>query len=243
MDRYWNTTITRSLVLWSVKSYHPIATTWPVSPSKKRRSKPLQRHHWRVQEEEVRRCFAMVTWRLDINSSNRRRSEENISILLESKLFQSIPVPSSNSRTFRRQCCWSCIARQCIVTERIYRVHLPRWEREWIEFCCKKLNYFQEEQASREENKRSSPLQWTWLKTYRAWEKLHAILQKPRIESYKEYLDTPSTYGIWSSLKRKDCNFTRHCHMQSFSTTHCLQLALRMRYVSKLRMSSTRRCA
>ena len=31
-----------------------------------------------------------------------RRSEEKISMLRESTLFQSIPVPSSNSRTFRR---------------------------------------------------------------------------------------------------------------------------------------------
>ena len=39
-----------------------MATTWPISPSRKRRSNPQQWHHWRVQEE-VRRCFAMVTWR------------------------------------------------------------------------------------------------------------------------------------------------------------------------------------
>ena len=76
----------------------------------------------------------MVTWRLDINSGKRRRSEEKISMLRQSKLFQSIFVPSRNSRTFRRKCCWSCIVRQSTVTERIYRVHPPRREREWIEF-------------------------------------------------------------------------------------------------------------
>ena len=84
------------------KSHDPIATTWSVSPSRKGRSNPLQWHHRRVQEEEVRRCFAMVTWRLDVSSGKRERSEEKISILRESKLFQSILVPSSNSRTFRR---------------------------------------------------------------------------------------------------------------------------------------------
>ena len=83
-------------------SCHPLATTWSISPSRKRRSDPLQWHHRRVQEEEVRRCFAMVTWRLDINSGQRVRSEEKISILPESKLLQSILVPSSNSRTIRR---------------------------------------------------------------------------------------------------------------------------------------------
>ena len=99
MVQYWNTTITWSLVLWSAKSHHPVATTWSISPTRKRRSEPLQWHHRRVQAEEVRRCLAMVSWRLDINSGKRRRGEEKISILCESKLFQSIPVLSSNSKT------------------------------------------------------------------------------------------------------------------------------------------------
>ena len=38
----------------------------------------------------------------DTDSFLRRRSQEKISFLRESKLFQSILVPSSNSRTFRR---------------------------------------------------------------------------------------------------------------------------------------------
>ena len=125
-------------MFWSVKSHLSIATTWRISSSKKRRSNPVQRYHQRVQEEEVQWCFAMVTWRLDIKTGKKRRSKENISILLEYKLFQSIPVPSSNSSTFRRKCYWSCVARQRTVAERIYRVPLPRREREWIEFYKKK---------------------------------------------------------------------------------------------------------
>ena len=78
------------------KSNHPTATTWSVSPSRQRRSDPLQWHHRRVQEAEVRRRFAMVTWRLDINSGKRRRSEDKISILRKSTLFQS------NSCTFEQ---------------------------------------------------------------------------------------------------------------------------------------------
>ena len=54
---------------------------------------------------------AVATWGLEINYGTRMRSEEKIPIMCESKLFQSIPVPSSNSRTFRRKCCWSCVAR------------------------------------------------------------------------------------------------------------------------------------
>ena len=64
--------------LWSVKSHHPIAATWSISPSRKR-SNPQQWHHRRVQEEEVRRCFATVSWRVDINSGKRERSEAKIS--------------------------------------------------------------------------------------------------------------------------------------------------------------------
>ena len=103
MDRHWNTTITRSKVLQSVKSCHSIVTTWSISPSRKRRSDPLRWHHRRVQEAEVRRRFAMVTWRLDIKFGKGRRSKEKTSILLrESKLFQSIPVTWSNFRTSKR---------------------------------------------------------------------------------------------------------------------------------------------
>ena len=37
--------------------------------------------------------------------------------------------------------------------------------------------------------------------------------------------------ATWSSPKRELCNFTKRGQMQSFFTTHCLQLALRKRYV------------
>ena len=50
MDRHWNTTITWSKVLWSVKSHDPIATTWSVSPSRKRRSDPPLWQPRRVQK-------------------------------------------------------------------------------------------------------------------------------------------------------------------------------------------------
>ena len=133
MGGHW-TTITPSQVLWSVRSHDPIATTWSISPLRKRRSNPIQWHHRWVQEEEVRRCFAMATWRLDINSGRRRRSQAKISMLHETKLLQTLLVPSSNSRTFRRYSRWSYIAWQCAGTGKIYRVHLPRREREWVAF-------------------------------------------------------------------------------------------------------------
>ena len=51
----------------------------------------------------------------------------------------------------------------------------------------------------------------------------------------QEYLETPSKYSILVQFEARSRErppiFTRHGHMQSFSTTHCLQLALRKRYV------------
>ena len=138
MDRHWNTTVTRLQVIWSVKSNDPTATTWSISPARKRRSNPVQWHHQDYRKKKFDDASQWLLERLDINSGKWRRSEEKISMLRESKLFQSIVVPSSNFRIFRRYCYWSCIARQCTFTERIYRVHLPRREREWIELHYKK---------------------------------------------------------------------------------------------------------
>ena len=55
-------------------------------------------------------------------------------------------------------------------------------------------------------------------------------LDETKDRAIQKYLETPSG-AIWSSLKRKTCNFTKHVHMQSFSTTHYLRLLLRKRYV------------
>ena len=233
MDRQWNTTIKRSKVFWSVKSRYPIATTWSNSPS---------RHHRRVQEEEVKRRFAMVTWRIDINSGKRRKSKEKVSILLESKHFQSIPVPSSNSRTFRRKCSWSYVARQCTITERIHRVNLPCREPEWIKPNNKKWTDSRRGKASKEEDKPCSSLQWIRLRMNIVRVKLHAI-KKTKKSLHTRILGNAFKIryvrAIWSWLKRKACNFTKHGHMQSFSATHHLQLALRKRYVWKHKRSST----
>ena len=98
LERKWVDIETHDHTIISVMKCQKPSPGWHdmiFHPSRKRRSDPLQLHHWRVQEEEVRRCFAMATWRLDIDPGTRRRSEDKISILRESKLFQSIPVPSA----------------------------------------------------------------------------------------------------------------------------------------------------
>ena len=59
--------------------------------------------------------------------SVKRWTEENVSILFETKLFRKTTVPSSHSRSFRKSSFWkcsyrSCIAGQCSVTTGVYQV-------------------------------------------------------------------------------------------------------------------------
>ena len=61
MDRHWDTTITWSQVLTSVKSHDPIATTWSNSPSGNWWSSSVWRRLTRMVKEKVRWCFAMVS--------------------------------------------------------------------------------------------------------------------------------------------------------------------------------------
>ena len=244
MDRHWNTTIKRSKVLCSVKSNHSIFATWSISSSRNRRSDPPQWHSWRVQEEEVRRRFALVTWRKDIKTGKGRRSEENISILCEFKLSQSSPVPSSNSRTVRRKCFWSCVARQFPDSERIYRVPLPRREREWIEFYNKK--WINSRRNKPQKRKTSSLLHYRESDGGRIWHGRHSMRSdRTNDRAIQEYLETISKYSILVQFearpRERSAIFQTPSHAVVLYNT--LQLALRKRYVWKLRMSSTRRYA
>ena len=68
---------------------------------------------------------------------------------------------------------------------------------------------------------------------YGVW-KLHAILRNQGSRHTRilgNAFKIQYVGAIWSLLKRKACNFTKHGHMQSFSATHYLQLALRKVYV------------
>ena len=60
-------------------------------------------------------------------------------------------------------------------------------------------------------------------------------LTQPRIAPYKNIWKRFSKYSILVQFEvrssERPATFTRHGHMQSFSTIHCLQLALRNRYV------------
>ena len=101
-------------------------------------------------------------------------------------------------------------------------------------------------EASKEGDKRSSSLQWTRWKTYMAWVKLHAVRRNQgslHTRMLGNAYEIMRSVAIWSSLKRKTCNFTKHDHMQSFPTTRHLQLALRKWHARRRRMSFTKRYA
>ena len=99
-----------SWVLRHIKSNDLIARTWSEESSGNRRSSQIWKYCWRIQQkgkEKSRGCFAMVTQRLDFYSGKRRRSQEKVSILLESWLFEAHFVFQSNPGTFWRYCYWS----------------------------------------------------------------------------------------------------------------------------------------
>ena len=95
----------------------------------------LQRHSQKVHREDdgavhyddvidecQKRQFDKVEyWSVEKSISTLARGggeKKKVSMLLDSELSSSIPVPSSNSRTFRK-CYQSCIARQCTVTQKV----------------------------------------------------------------------------------------------------------------------------
>ena len=143
---------------------------------------------------------------------------------------------------------WSHVARQCIITERIYRVHVPRRERERIEPNNKKwtgssMDKPQVRKTSRVLHCSESNGAWKW---FGGWWKLHAIQQNQELLHTRILVNASKILyigAIWSSLKRKACVFTKHGHMQSFSATHNLQLTLRKRNVWKTRAISAKRFA
>ena len=180
MDRPWNRTITLIISgFW--RSPKAITRLLRHDQSVPRGSDGAIHYsdtHRRVQEEEVRRCFALVTWRLDINSGKRRRSEEKMSkycvnpnsssqSLYLSRGIQGQPGDNAVDPTLQDS---------VLITERIHRVHPPRREREWVEFHNndKWMNY---RRKKPQERKTSSILHYNepdarWIM---AWKKLHAI--------------------------------------------------------------------
>ena len=204
-------------------------------------------HHYDIMEECRKNEFDGVSqWLHEDWISKLAMRGGAKKILCDSTLSQPIPVFWSSSRTFRRKCHWSCIAREYIDSERIYRVPQPRREREWIEFNDEKLMNSRRKQPQK--RKTSGLLLYSEPDGGSIWDggnSTRSDESKDRV--IQEYLETLSKYSISVRFearpRREICNFTKRGHMQSFSTTHCLQLELSTQDPWKLRMSSTRKFA
>ena len=113
-----------------------------------------------------------------------------------------------------RYCYWSWAAWQRTVTERIYRVHLPRRECQWNAFNDQ---VWTDPRRKKSQNRTGSPC------SSQCMEENPCDSRKPRIVPYKNTwkLNQNTEIGaIWNSLKRKECSVIKHDHTQSFSTTH-----------------------
>ena len=184
MDIHWNTTITWSRVLWSVKSHDPIATTWSISPFGNWRSSSIWRRLRRMQEEKVRWFFAMATQRLDIYSGKRRRSQEKV---FNIAWIQTLPASSCTSQQFQGYSGDAVdpeLQDNVLLPEGFYWIHLPRRECKWIEFNNQKWIDFRTKKSQKRKTSRvlhcSKPDgRWKWCgETPRD-------LMKPRIAPYK----------------------------------------------------------
>ena len=201
----------------------------------------LQWHHRRVQEGEVRRRFAMVTWRFDIRTGRRRRTKEKISILRE---FQTLPINSCTCEQFKDIQEKVPLILRC-KTKHCYRKDLPSTSTTSVNSnelnSIKEMDEFEEEQASKEEDKQSSSLQWTRWRTYMAWEKFHAIWRKQGPRHTR-------ILGHAFKIRYFGCNLklAQERGLQFYQTrSHAVVLyntlpaaCIGKRYVWKLRMSS-----
>ena len=141
----------------------------------------------------------------------QKRSEEKVSILCESELTQSILVPSSNFKD----------------TQEIMLMILHGNATEWKSIIRNGLI------PGGTSLKRGR--QAVFFTTVSPIENVYGMgetlcdLTKPRIMPYKNTWKRFQSTVFWCNWelaqREKACNFTKRGHMQSFSTTHCLQFA------------------
>ena len=202
-------------------------------------------HYNDIMEECRRKKFDDASQQ--IGYQNWHREEERrkrFKYCVKSKLPESIPVPSSKSRTFRRKWCWSCTARQFTDSERIYRVSSPRREREWIEFYNEK--WINSRKNKPQKRKTVGLLHNSELDGGCRGNSVRSHETKDR--AIQEYLETPSKYCFLVQFearpRERSAILPNAVTCSRSPQTHCLQLALRKRYVWKLTDDdSTRRYA
>ena len=104
------------------------------------------------------------------------------------------------------------------------------------------MDWSQEEEVSKGTGSPCFSLQWTRWTTIKAWKKFHANWTSQgshHTQILGDLIKIQCIGAIWSSLRRKDCNFIKHDHTQSFSATQNLRFVLWKRYTWRLRRSYT----
>ena len=97
------------------------------------KSRRRRRSSW-IQNFGTDVCLKIRVFSSLVNSNmaelfaRRRWSPEEISVPLGSLFCRDYSIPPSNSKPFWRKTNSSSIARQRVITERLRRVHLPRWK-------------------------------------------------------------------------------------------------------------------
>ena len=105
-----------------------------------------------------------------------------------------------------------------------------------------KVNWSQEEEASRRIGNQCSSRQWTRWTTIKVWKTSNMIWTNPESQCTKilgQLTQIQYIGAIWSSLREKDCSFIKLDHMQSFFSTHNLRFVLRKWYQWRLERINT----
>ena len=159
----------------------------------------------------------MVPWHDWISILAKRE----VSILLEPCLSQTHFVFQSNPRSLWRYFYWSWAAIQCIVSERIHRVHLPRRERQWNAFTNQKWN---DPRRTKSQTRKTIRVLHNSEPDGRC--KLYGgnsmRLDQAEDGSIQKYLETSSKCGIWVQFEtrsREKMFLPKKGRMQSSSST------------------------
>ena len=100
-----------------------------------------------------------------------------------------------------------------------------------------KVDWSQEEEASKRVGNQCSSQQWTRWTTIKIWKKSNTIQTNPKSQCTKilgELTKIQYTGAIWSSLKGKDRSFVTLDHIQSLFSSHRLRFVLRKWFVWRL---------
>ena len=223
VDRHWNTTITWSKVLSSVRSHDPIATTWLNSPSGNWRSSSCRRRFGRVQEKSMvfRNGHSTIGYQFWQEEEDPRKG-------FDIAWIQTLPVISCISEYFKDiqeiMLLISCVARRCTVTQRIYWVYLSRRECKWNDFHNQKWCWFLEDGVSKEEE----------------WERLHATWPSQG-SSQTEIFRNRKNIVYWCNLKLAQVKGLQFYQTRSHTIVldDTLPMHWEKRYVWKRRTSSS----